>query len=251
MFRIQNLTFKKNLFFLVISLSAATAGQGQAMREQLKEADSLFKQKRYTQSFDIYHHILDSANNASPAMLLKMAFIREGLGDYSQALYYLNLYYLRTNNKRALRKMEDLANKYNLHGYRYTDLEFFLNIFRRYYLIFVTAIGSMSLMFLAYIIYKKRRLRERPGFSLFYFILTLIMLFYMVNFGNVYNKGIIMKPRSYLMAGPSSGSGLIAIADQGHRLRIKGHEDVWVKVQWEGHDAYIREGNILEIPGSR
>jgi hypothetical protein len=51
-------------------------------------------------------------------MLLKMAFVKEGLGDYSNALYYLNLYYLKTYDKKVLKKMENLAERYHkLEGY--------------------------------------------------------------------------------------------------------------------------------------
>jgi hypothetical protein len=213
----------------------------------LARADSLFARKKFTQSFEIYQQLLHKEGKVSSAMLLKMAFIREGLGDYPNALYYLNLYYLQTHNKRALRKMEDIAKKYDLTGYQYTDFEFFLNIFYRYYFSIVLVLSSLLLLLLSYMIYKKRRLRERPGWSLFYSILTLMILFYIVNFGKTYHKGIIIRPDTYLMDGPSAGSRLIAIADPGHRLTIKGREDVWVKVEWENKDAYIRENNLRQI----
>ncbi len=210
-------------------------------------ADSLFAEKKYTQSFDIYHRLLESERRVSPAMLLKMAYIKEGLGDYSNALYYLNLYYLRTNNKRALRKMEDVAKKYDLLGYQYTDQDFFLNIFYRHYSSIVLVLGGVLLVLLSYMIYKKRRLHERPGFSLFYTIITLLLLFYIVNFGKPYHQGIIIHPDTYLMKGPSAGSELITIADQGHRVRVLGKKDVWIKVEWKDEEAYIRESNLLQI----
>jgi uncharacterized protein YgiM (DUF1202 family) len=64
-----------------------------AETRELVKADSLFEQKKYTESFDLYEQILDEEQLASPKMLLKMAFIKEGLGDYSRALYFLNVYY--------------------------------------------------------------------------------------------------------------------------------------------------------------
>jgi len=247
MTRIQNLVFKIIpiiTFFLVIILLPSIA---QEINPELARADSLFAEKKYTQSFEIYRDFLYSEGKASPAMLLKMAFIREGLGDYSNALYYLNLYYLQTHNKRALRKMEDIAKKYDLKGYQYTDFEFFLNLFHRYYLTIVLALSSLLILLISYMIYKKRRLREKPGWSLFYSILTLLILFYVVNFGKSYHKGIIIHPGTYLMEGPSAGARLIAIADPGHRLKIKGREDVWIRVEWEDKEVYIRENNLLQI----
>ena len=42
-------------------------------------------------------------------MLLKMAYIQEGLEQYPEALYYLNLYYNQNPSKKVLAKMETLA----------------------------------------------------------------------------------------------------------------------------------------------
>jgi hypothetical protein len=247
MIRIQNLTFKIILVYAIILTFFGIPLKAQESNSALARADSLFEQKRYTQSFVIYDSLLTTRSKVSPAMLLKMAYIREGLGDYSNALYYLNMYYLRTNNKRTLRKMEDIAKKYDLKGYQYTDFEFFMNIFYRYYMQIVLSLGSLLILLVSYMIYKKRRLREKPGFSLFYTVLILLILFYVVNFGKSYHKGIIIHPDTYLMEGPSAGSKLVAIAGQGHRLKVKGRKDVWVKVEWDDKEAYIRENNLLQI----
>ncbi len=249
MFRIQNMAFKKILFFGIFFIMICNQGEGQVYRDELKKADSLFKEKKYTESYRIYQHILEEGNAASPAMLLKMAFIREGLGDYSHALYYLNLYYLQTHNKRALNKMEDIAETYNLSGYQYTDLEFFLNIFYRYYILIILALGSTGIFLLSYIVYKRKRLKEKPGYSFFYLILVVMAMFAAVNYGKSYRKGIIVQPGTYVMQGPSAGSELLTVAGQGHRLKILGKEDVWVKVKWNDQEAFIKEDNIVQVTG--
>ena len=247
MLRIQNLNFKNIILIeLIIVLSLITV-KAQDNARDLEFADSLFNERKYTQSFEIYDRILKSENLTSPAMLLKMAYIKEGLGDYSNALYYLNLYYLQTHNKRALRKMEDLAKKYNLEGYKYTDVEFFMNVFYRYYSAIVYGLSGLVLILIGYMVFKKLRMKVNPGFSLFYLFITVGLLFYVVNFGKSYQKGIIISPDTYLMDGPSSGAKLIAIADIGHRVHVLGKDDVWVKVEWEGSTAYIKENNILQI----
>jgi tetratricopeptide (TPR) repeat protein len=247
MLRIQNLNFKNIILIKLIVLLTFTNVLAQENEKDIELADSLFNQQKYTQSFEIYNRILKTDNLTSPAMLLKMAYIKEGLGDYSNALYYLNLYYLQTHNKRALRKMEDLAKKYNLQGYKYTDMEFFMNIFYRYYSAIVYSLSGLVLILIGYIVYKKLQLKTNPGFSLFYLLIVVAILFYVVNFGKRYQKGIIISQDTYLMAGPSSGAKLIAIADLGHRVLVLGKEDVWVKVEWEGSTAYIKENNILQI----
>ena len=247
MVRIQNLNFKNIILIKLIILISFSNVLAQEKVKDIELADSLFNQQKYTQSFEIYNRILKTDNLTSPAMLLKMAYIKEGLGDYSNALYYLNLYYLQTHNKRALRKMEDLAKKYNLEGYKYTDIEFFMNIFYRYYSAIVYSLSGLVLILIGYMVYKKLQLKTNPGFSLFYLLIVVAILFYVVNFGKRYQKGIIISPDTYLMDGPSSGAKLIAIADLGHRVHVLGKEDVWVKVEWEGSTAYIKENNILQI----
>jgi len=247
MLRIQNLNFKNVVLIPIIAMGFALSAMGQKISADLKVADSLFNQQKYTESFEIYNRILQAGNYTSPAMLLKMAYIKEGLGDYSNSLYYLNLYYLQTHNKRALRKMEDLAKQYNLDGYRYTDMEFFKNIFYRYYQAIIFSLIGLTIILAAYMIFKKMRLRVRPGFSLFYLLIVVTLLFFVVNFGKKYQKGIIISPDTYLMDGPSSGAKLIAIADMGHRVHVLGKTDVWVKVEWKGNTAYVKENNILQI----
>ena len=143
--------------------------------------------------------------------------------------------------------MEDLAKKYNLEGYKYTDVEFFMNVFYRYYSAIVYGLSGLVLILIGYMVFKKLRMKVNPGFSLFYLFITVGLLFYVVNFGKSYQKGIIISPDTYLMDGPSSGAKLIAIADMGHRVHVLGKDDVWVKVEWEGSTAYIKENNILQI----
>ena len=215
--------------------------------DKVVQADSLFDQHKYTESFQLYQEALEQNHVTSPAMLLKMAFIKEGLSDYSNALYYLNLYYLQTHNKRALRKMEEIAKEYSLFGYNYTDKEFFMNFFYRYYLQIVLFIAAFTFLIFSYLVYKKRKLHARPGMSIINLIIAIIVLFFILNFGRSYRAGIIVNQNAYLMEGPSSGSDLKEIVNKGHRVRILGHEDVWVKISWMDDVAYIRETQIREI----
>src|SRR5687768_16146486 len=99
----------------IILITTFQTAFSQTSSFRLKTADSLFQAKRYTQSFEHYETILKQ-NQYTPSMLLKMAFIQEGLLHTGRAMYYLNLYYLSTNDKTALEKMNELATKYNLEG---------------------------------------------------------------------------------------------------------------------------------------
>jgi len=93
---------------VLLSTSLQTFSQPES--DVLNKADSLFTAHKFTQSFELFDSIYRH-KKASPAMLLKMAYIKEGLGDFTLAQYYLNEYYLATNNDLALTKMEKLSKK--------------------------------------------------------------------------------------------------------------------------------------------
>ena len=243
----SNELMRKLIIILISFIVTVHIGTAQPVEKKLQWADSLFQQKKYTESFNLYEELLYQQELVSPSMLAKMAFIQEGLGDYSQALYFLNLYYLETANKAVLKKMEKLAEEHNLSGYEYTDMEFFLSIYHKYFLEIAFAFLLIAIIILAVIFYQKKRYKYKPiGYAIFYVIL-LAGLFFLINFGNNYKKGIINVNDSYLMSAPSAGAKLIDVVDKGHRVKIIGKEDVWVKIKWNNKIAFIRDNHLIKI----
>ncbi len=59
--------------------------------------------------------------------------------------------------------------------------------------------------------------------------------------------GIIGNSNTFLMDGPSPGSSVVDIVEEGHRVEIVGKKDVWLQVLWNGEVAYVREGNMLPV----
>jgi len=220
---------------------------GQSAKPDLKIADSLFNQKKYTESYDIYVGIMEEHQQRSPSMLLKMAFIKEGLGDYSNALFYLNQYYLITSNKQVLKKMEEVAESYDLKGYTYTDADFFLTYYYNYLTQINLVVLALALFLFIVIYYKKKRTGNRPTLAGISYVITLGLFFFLINYGGQYNKGIILESNSYLMSGPSAGSDVIEVVKKGHKVDILGKEDVWVKIRWDDKVAYLKEGKIKAI----
>jgi hypothetical protein len=228
-------------------VSSSFPALSDASKDRLIIADSLFAQKKYTQSFDLFDEIYRSYNKVSPAMLLKMAFVKEGLGDYTNALYYLNLYYLKTYDKKVLKKMESLAEKHKLTGYNYDDVAFFLNIYYQYQLQIDLFIISLVMLFFALFIYQKRKYRFIPRVYGYYYIAFLLVLLVMNNFVREQKKAIITTDRVYLMDGPSSGSNVVDIVKHGHKVRVLGKKDVWTRIEWGDKKVYIKEFNLKPI----
>ncbi len=238
----------KKLLLLTLILSLGHISTfAQLEVSKLNIADSLFKDQKFTESFELYESILKEHGKYSKQMLLKMAFIKEGLRDYSNALYYLNLYYLQTSDKKVLKKMEKLAKEQELIGYEYSDKEFFLMLYRKYNHYITYFLTALSILFFSALLRQKFRLKKQP-FSMA-IALTIIMglLFYHINFSKVYSKGIIISEQSYLMESPSSSANLVEIIEKGHRVNVINKQDVWVEIEWDGNIAFIRENNIATI----
>jgi len=228
------------LFTLALTCVAAPAP------DQIKQADSLFKTKQYTQSFDRYHALfLDK--KYSQATLLKMAFIQEGLGHLSQSLYYLNLYYLASGDEQALSKVNEVAKKNNLEGYEADQLAPLYKLMKDNYLTLVGVLATGAIFCLAIFIYQQKRSGQKPVVLAFVSLFFLALLFAFLNFSTPPSQGIIASAPVYLMKGPSSGASVAAIVEEGHRLTILGHEDVWLKVAWNKEEVFIKKNQVMVV----
>jgi hypothetical protein len=210
---------------------------------RLKTADSLYVAKRYTQSFELYQSILKQGEY-TPSMLLKMAFIQEGLNHIGQAMYYLNLYFIASRDQEALDKMEELAGKYNLEGYDTSDADRFLSFYHDYHLWISATLAAIAIFLLSLMFFISFRRKERP-------VATVIVLFvFLVGFGvHLYvgdkvSSGIITSPKTYVMDGPSAAASVIQVVSDGNRVEVIGKKDVWLKVKWFDQTGYIRQNNL-------
>ena len=218
----------------------------------LSPADSLFAARQYTEAFGQYQQLFTQQEEASPAMLLKMAFIQESRGDYSEALYYLNEYYLLTSDEAAVQKMQQLSEEYNLRGYAYTDYQLFYNYLREYRYYIIYGLIALAMAGLIALVFSRRQqtVTSAPthpyGWGIAY-LLVLGLLWFMTNASLEPRQAIIMDDNTYIMAAPSSGSEVVYIGEKGHRVPIGRQQDVWMQIEWDGKPAYVRRGNLREI----
>lgn len=234
------------IVFSILSTFIFHPALAENLKGNLDEADSLFSQKKYTEAFTIYENIFQNSEQFSLQMLLKMAFIKEATGDYTSALYYLNVYYKYNPNKKVLKKMEDLAGKYKLTGYRYTDLEYFISLYNQYYYYISFSFLFFAVSYFIYLIIKKFQ-KKKLGFRPLVFILILATAYIFANYDIIPPKGIISKQGTWLMSAPSSASEPIAMIDKGHRVMILEKQDVWYRILWENKSVYILESHLLLI----
>ncbi len=227
---------------MICTLEPAVAQVGS---HRLFVADSLFAAGRYTQSFDHYQQLLAN-NEYTPAMLLKMAYIKEGLVEIGPALYYLNLYYLDTNDEAARVKMEELAQKYNLAGYQSANGDV-MAFYRKYRDLISLVLAAIVALFFAIAVYTRRRLNTRPVIAFSFLVFFMLVLGTHFYFGADNSQGIITSPRTYLMTGPSGAADVVEVVADGHRVNVVGHKDVWLKIEWKKKIAYIKEGSLKRV----
>jgi hypothetical protein len=224
------------LLFLFITFSAFSADTPSL----LTKADSLYAAKQYTQAFERYE-VIFAGGRYSPAMLLRMAYIQEGLGHLGESLYYINLYFLASNDTQALKKMEELAEKNKLEGYANSDSKKLQAFLQEHFTKITILLTAAALLLLAIMYYARTRKNIKPVFSATLLVFVLITLLVHINFSPMPSRGIVASPQTYLMSGPSSGSSLVAIIGEGHQLEIKGKKDIWLRVQWKDREAYVKE----------
>ncbi len=223
------------LFYFALLTSSANAAT------LLESADSLFYAKKYTTAFEQY----DSAYQTgvvSPSMLLKMAFIKEGLGDHTLALYYLNAYYKLTSNRATLTKMQELAAKNNLSGYEVEDRHFFLNALSKFDLEIQSVLAALILLLSAAIYRSKKRGEMAIGLPVIQLLLVGALL--TVSNGWFVPKQAIISTSTFLMTAPSAAAEPVTEVKKGHLVEIVGQSEAWVKIKWEGKDVYIRHAKI-------
>ena len=238
------------LIFLAASiafvLTTFRTSNAQTSGYRLKTADSLFQAKRYTQSLEHYEEILRQ-RQYTPAMLLKMAYINEGLNQIGSAMYYLNLYYTATGDKAVLRKMDELATKFDLEGYQASDADRFWAFYLDNHLYLSVLLAALIILSVSFMYHRRMRLHSRPTGSAIAVLALLFVLFLHQYYGSERTRGITAQPSTYLMAGPSAGASVLDIIGDGHRVEVIGKKDVWLKIRWDDEVAYVKENSVRPV----
>ncbi|WP_209331975.1 SH3 domain-containing protein [Lunatimonas salinarum] len=230
---------KFSVFFLGLFYVTVT----QASDISLSKADSLFAEKQYTDALVIYERMLRDEGSYSPAMLLKMAFISEGMGDFAKSTTYLSKYYDHNPNPKVITKIRSLTGQTTLYGYEVSDGEKFLK-----FLLDVKMELSAFLTFfvLVLIIFavaypRKRKVFYAPA------LVCLTLALACNNLLNAPETAIVTGSPTLIMDSPTAAGNLIRRVEVGHRVKIESSVDKWYEVEWNNRKAYIRKDNLSKI----
>ncbi|MFC4870283.1 tetratricopeptide repeat protein [Negadavirga shengliensis] len=208
----------------------------------LQKADSLFTAKKYKEALVLYEELLDD-QAYSPAMLLKMAFITEGVGDYPKASFYLSKYYEHNPNPRVINKIKELTNQGNLVGYDISDRDRFFKMLVDYK---QEITASFALLMLTFLICVFVFPHKKSGFYM-PAIICLTLAFFSNNFLKLPDRAIVTGSPTLIMDQPTAGGNLVRRVDAGHRVIIRDAKDIWYEIKWGDKRAYIKKENVSEI----
>ena len=235
--------------FLSFLVSSTQAFGSQEDMKTLQKADSLFKNRQYVQAFDNYEILMNQEGVTSESVLLKMAYISEGLEHFDQALYYLNLYYKINPSVRVLEKLSSLAEKKKLGGYDISDNTLFRNFLYQHGKT-IEFIGFVLISIFVLILFwmKKKQKKRAINFASILCLGVLFLLLLEANWLNKITYGIVINQEGYVMKAPSSGSDVLEKLSAGSRVELAGKEDVWYKVSFnEGTNGYLRDSNLRTV----
>lgn len=234
-------------FIVLISISFFTvlAPSSQAAPVTLTTADSLFEAKRYTQALNQFQQIFDN-DRYTPAMLLKMAYIHEGLGNIAKTQYFLNLYFLATNDDSVLTKMEELATSHQLEGYAISNQQRVRLLVKENASALSLILVSFMILSMALAMYGKRQ--QQKGYLGYGLFMLMVVAFVALKQQTMETeKAIVLNENTYVMNGPSAGADVVEIVEAGHRVQVLGKKDVWLKIRWRDQDAYLKEGSLQPV----
>lgn len=215
-----------------------------AQNGDLEKGDSLFAQQKYTEAFDEYERLY-SNGQASSAMILKMAFIQDGLGNYADALFFLDKYYQRSADRTVIGKIEEIAESNDLEGYRYDDTDYFLALLNKYRIHLALLFLSVMILLLTYT-FKKSSGEDKPIAAAIIQLFVTVCLFAIINF-KTSSVGIVTSDNVLLRSGPSAGAEPIEMLEKGHKVKILSQNEVWTQILWDGKEVYVRNGNLRVI----
>jgi tetratricopeptide (TPR) repeat protein len=217
----------------------------QADISKLQKADSLFVTKNYQEAMIIYEDLLQNDEIYSPAMLLKMAFISEGIGDYANGSFYLAKYYDLNPNPRVITKIKTLTEQSNLIGYELNDRDRLMKFLSDLQMEITSAFAFLLILSLI-LLFVFRKTADQPRHylpTLFFLVLTFVAN----NFLSEPNTGIVTGSPTLVMDKPTAAGKLLNVAYPGHRVVIKSSKDIWYEVTWGNQRAFIKKENITQL----
>jgi hypothetical protein len=237
----------KRIATLISFVCVLAVTSGAKAQDILYKADSLFAIGQYLSAQEIYKSHVGQEDRFMPNAILKMAYIAEINGDYTQSLYYLSVLSKVVPSEAIYQKMEAVALKNRLSGYSFDDFGYFILYVKKYghwlYLFLVFFTGYI--LFELFVKYRKNE--EINVLPKLIVSILLIGLLVILNVGALYQEGIVAQSPTFLRKSPSSASTVVGTVGKGNKVIVLGKRDHWKMVLLKGKIVYIRQSDLLTI----
>jgi hypothetical protein len=211
----------------------------------LDRADSLYSQKKFSEAREVYFQLYEQGFS-SPATLLKMALVHEGLGETGQALFFLSAYYRETEDQKAYEKILTVANARGVQGYELKEWEKLTIWINNRMSIYLPISIAIAVLFMAIMIFNAKRANTNAKFAAGFVSLLFIGLsFSAINFLQPPDKAVITA-EVYFMSGPSAAANLISLIPAGNQVKLTGEQDIWAEAEWNGKTGFLRKTDLLK-----
>ena len=205
-------------------------------------ADSLFAKANYAAAVPLYKAVVWRQQQAAPRLLLRLAYAEQQAHHAAAALLYLSMAQAREPRLATWRHMAALAARHRLVGYPATwQQELRVRAGRYYY-------PGLRLLLAGAVLAAAWLLARRSGRTawLAYATYVLAVAAYLHGLRPA-PAGLVVRPGVALMAGPGAGAAWLSTAAPGDRLPVLGHDDIWLRVQWQQRPAYVRAADVLVV----
>jgi hypothetical protein len=237
-----NRIFLTKLSIIFILISQGVHSQGSV--PQLLVADSLFNQRSYKEAMEIYQSNFQ-LGVYSPSMLLKMAFISEGIGDSEKATLFLSKYYDLSPNPQTITKIKTLTGQKELVGYEVSDGMRFLLFLVEYREIIVGSLTLFLIISLIFLWSNGNKLTE----ARFYWpsVLLITFIFFTNNFLKAPSTALVTSSPTLIRNKPTAGGEPIDLIEPGHRVKILSSKDIWYEIEWKEKIAYLKKEDVTRL----
>ncbi len=232
----------KNLYVLLFSVFGLVSFSSHS---QVFKGDSLFGNKKYIEALNQYNSVFQSGFY-SESMILKMAYINEGLGNNEEAIYYLSFLNREKPSADLQNKIEALAVENGYSGYAFNDLSvvqlWLKNNYRTILMISLGVIGLCVLVFLVDIKYGKLYRQIMP--------LAVLAIVITVFFSSVkiYSKqAVVVKENCMVYQEDSEFSAQLKKIKKGNLVTLLKSSNTWNLVQIEGEKEGYVKANKLKL----
>ncbi len=209
-----------------------------------QRGDSLFEAANYAAALPCYKAVVWRGRQASPRLLLRLAYAEQQAHHETAALLYFSMAQAQEPRLANWRALAALAARQRLLGYPTTWQQELRVRLLRYYYPGLQALLAGAVLAAVWLLLRRQRSGRAAWLGFGAYVLAVAAYLYWLPPAAA---ALVARPGAALMAGPGAGAAWLSTAALGDRLPVLGREDIWLRVQWQQRTAYVRANDVLMV----